>query len=105
MDKQINEQIDRYIALLNSITEKIGDTDSAAVIFQEVLRDKRSLKRAEKRVINGNAEPTENQIQYLKKLGAVIPEGINRQRASDLIDETQRMRAQMRTALQNPITI
>lgn len=105
MDEKTNQQIDKYIDLLNSITEKTGDNESAAIIFQQILRDRRGFNGTEKKVVNGDAEPTENQIQYLKKLGAVIPEGINRQRASELIDETRKMRAQLRKAIQNPIRI
>ena len=41
---------------------------------------------------NADAEPTERQINYIKKLGGEIPEGLTRKGASLLIDELKNLK-------------
>ena len=91
--------------LLEKIRERTNnDTDSIAIL-REIREDERRQQMQEKKVINGNLPATENQINYLKRLGMTeIPEDLNRDQASQMIDELKE-KASYKKVLKAPIRI
>ena len=86
----IEEQktIDYYADLLEKIKERVGDGADSLAILAEIRKDFRSEQIQQKKVINEDLPATDNQMRYLKYLGVEIPEaGLNRQQASQLIDD------------------
>jgi hypothetical protein len=105
MNEDIDEKVGRYAQLLECAAKKTRDTASAIAVFQEVLKDEREESHYAKQVFNGDAEPTDSQIEYLKRLGATIPDKLTRQKASELIDDTKKMRAQLIKAIERPVRV
>jgi len=82
------------------------DNTIALAVFHEVMKDIRSENRSpQKKVHNSDSPATDKQIEYLKKLGVHIPEQVTRQQASDLIDQAQQWKSDVKQALKNPIKI
>jgi hypothetical protein len=86
MEYKIYEIIDGYLGLLQAIEMRTHDRQMAVLLLPEIAKDLRMGQMRETRNLNGDTPATENQIGYLKRLGAVIPAGITRQQASELID-------------------
>ena len=102
----IEEQttIDRYVDLLEKIKGRVGNEANSLAILAEIRKDQRMQQIQQKTVINSNMPATENQIGYLKRLGAEIPEGLTRQEASKLIDN-RKEQIGMQKAMEQPIRI
>lgn len=94
---EIQDRLDTYLELLEMIEEKTHDRHTAAAVLTEVAKDMRADQMRQERSANRNGPATENQIGYLKRLGATIPEGLTVQQASELID---RMKAQKEEAVE-----
>ncbi|GAJ11838.1 unnamed protein product, partial [marine sediment metagenome] len=91
MDENTQTRIDEYVSLLNRLKEQVGN-ENALAILQEVKKDERANQIHKERSFSNDLPATENQIAYLRKLGAVIPEGLGRQEASQLIDNAKAAR-------------
>ena len=87
--------VEQYLTLLGKIKARTGDDRTALTILQEVSKDMRMAQVREERE-NGyghgsnqsdDAEATERQCAYLRRLGVEIPEGLTKKEASALIDE------------------
>lgn len=80
------EGLDYLIRLRNNVVElcrKCHDLTTASLL---------NKNRGEAKVSddNADAEPTERQLNYIKKLGGNPPEGLTRKEASLLIDELKK---------------
>ena len=91
MQMEIQERLDTYLSLLEAIEQRTHDRQIAVAVLAEVAKDIRMGQMRQGRRSNGDGPATENQIGYLKKLGAAIPEGLTVRQASELID---RMKAE-----------
>jgi len=90
MDDKIQEKLSSYLEILKQISKNTGDERTAVSLLQEIMKDLRMEQIRQERGFNGangDALATEKQISYLKSFGAVIPEGLTRQQASQLIDQ------------------
>ena len=96
MEQEMKQQaVESYLKLCNDIKAKTGDERTAMAILQEVNKDVRMAQiRAERENGNGNGNGNSDnqpasprQKSYLKRLGVEIPAGLNKKRASELIDE------------------
>jgi hypothetical protein len=106
MEIDIRNKVKNYIELIETIKEQTGDDAVALAIFHEVMNDSRSeYSSPKKKVYNSDSPATDKQIEYLKKLGAHIPEQVTRQQASDLIDQAQQWKSDIKQTLKNPIRI
>ena len=94
MDSIIEQKLESYLELLDEIKQRIGDDDIATALLGEIAKDLRMEQIQQERSFNGSAPATEAQIGYLKRLGAVIPDGLTRSQASKLIDSAKAMRNQ-----------
>lgn len=94
MDSIIEQKLEGYLELLDEIKQRIGDDDIAMTLLSEIAKDLRMNEIQQERSFNGNAPATEAQLAYLRRLGAVIPEGLTRSQASKLIDSTKALRNQ-----------
>ena len=106
MDVDISNKVRSYIELIETIKEQTGDDTIAVAIFHEVVKEMRTENKSfPKKVYNSDSPATDKQIEYLKKLGVHIPEQVTRQQASDLIDQAQQWKNEVKQALKNPIRI
>ena len=104
MQIETQTTIDRYVELLEKIRERTESSPDSLAILAEIRKDQRMQQIQQKTVMNSNMPATENQIGYLKKLGAKIPEGLTRQEASTLIDDRKEEIA-MQKAVEQPMRI
>ena len=91
--------------LLDEIKRGTEDEKTAAVILAEIAKDRRTNKTRQERSFNGNAPATEKQKAYLERLGAVIPEDLTRQQASELSDSTKASRQWSTRTIRAPVRI
>ena len=94
MEQEMKQQaVESYLKLYNDIKARTGDERTAMAILQEVNKDIRMAQiRAERESGNGKSNGDDQpasprQKNYLKRLGVEIPAGLNKKRASELIDE------------------
>ena len=99
IDNEIESKMSFYAELYGEAWERVSDNAAACLIVQQIGEDLRQAKinggrdSAVKRVINGDAEPTEKQLSLLKKLGVRTFPGMNRAEASEKIDEARQRKA------------
>lgn len=105
MNVIIQQKLNSYLALLEEIKEKTGDEETARVLLGEVAQDLRMEQIHEERSFNGNVPATDNQIGYLRRLGAEIPEGLTKKQASKLIEATLAGKKQGINIIEAPIRI
>ena len=105
MNSELKTTIDSYVDLLDKIRERTNSNTDAVAIMAEIRKDQRSQKMQEKKVLNGSLPATENQVNYLKKLGMTdMPETLNREQASQMIDDLKE-KTSYKKALKAPIRI
>lgn len=99
---EMQSNLDMYTKVFNQIKENVKDEQVAAVILQEVARDRRvQQNRAERQAEQEKLarEPaTPRQLEFLRNLGMTIPAGLTKQEASLLIDEGRAKRLAERLA-------
>lgn len=94
--------LDAYVMAFDEIKGVVKNDNVAAVILQEVARDRRAQQIRDERMMvrsgNGSVErpfreaqaknepATRKQLDFLKDLGVHAPAGLSRQAASELID-------------------
>jgi len=83
---EIQEQVNKYVSLLNGIKLTIQNESTAVAILQEIRKDARKHQSEQRRSANGNMSASEKQTQYLKSLRVEIPKGLTVRQASQLID-------------------
>ena len=105
MDVEMQQKLDSYLVLLKSIKERTEDEQTARVLLSEISKDLRMMQIQQEKNSNGNISATENQIGFLKRLGAEIPEGLTKQQASKLIDATLADRKHGIDAIETPMRI
>lgn len=88
----MHASIDEYIELFREVMDRAGDDSAAAVIVEQIGKDKRmaqihAFQRGNGGVVNGDDVPaTQKQLAYMKRLGLTIPDGLTKKEASDQID-------------------
>ena len=105
MDEYTQEKLDRYLELLDEVRQKTQDERTAVSLLQEISKDRRMEQMRGEASYNGDAPATEKQKAYLERLGAVIPEGLTRQQASELIDSTKASRQWSKRTIRAPVRI
>ena len=106
MDENTKQKLDSYLELFNEIFAKTRDDKVSMAILVEVAKDIRVEQMKEEKSVNGDLPATDRQKSFLEKLGAVIPqEGLTRKKASEIIKNTQKLRAGLQKAIQKPIKI
>ncbi len=91
---EMNERLEEYLGLFETVKARVGDEQVACEIVNQVGKDSRCEKlQGSQRSFggssgDGNETPATNkQIGYLKRLGVMVPEGVTKYQASELIDQ------------------
>lgn len=105
MEIETQDKLDTYVKLLESIEERTHDRKTAAAVLAEVAKDIRMDQMRQERSPNGGEPATENQIGYLKKLGAAIPEGLTVRQASELIDRVKAKKKETVPVVKVPVRV
>lgn len=87
MAYELDPVIEKYIEIYDKIRERTGHDGLALVIFQQVIRDMR--KKENTNTADSSGPATEKQINYLKRLGVLVPENLTKQRASKFIERAE----------------
>lgn len=100
MSNGTDGKVAEYLALLDEIRSKVGEELVAVEILREISKDRRMEQiRAERRGLvevshdaqsdngNGTMPATLRQKEYLLDLGIKIPQGLSKQKASELLEE------------------
>jgi len=87
MDQSIQAKLDKYLDLFEELKKKTKDQTAALTLLQEVSKDSRMEEIREEREANKSELATAKQINFMKKLGMGIPEGVTKREALTLIDE------------------
>ena len=100
--QSIDERVNHYVRLFETIRNRVGDDQLAAIILEQCGKDARvaQMRGVESRFDNGSASDeasaTPKQLAFLEKLQVKsIPQNLTRAQASKMIDEA---RAQARDA-------
>ena len=91
MEIYIQHKLNNYLNLLNEIKKVTEDTDTAQAMFREIAKDIRMERNPQNRQQGNGYLATPAQISYLKRLGAVVPRGLTKAQASQLIESTKMM--------------
>ena len=94
MRVETQDRLDTYLRLLEAIEERTHDRQFAVAVLAEVAKDMRMEQMRLEKSPTGDGPATENQIGYLKRLGAAIPEGLTLRQASALIDKMKAKRSE-----------
>jgi hypothetical protein len=106
MDDNTKQKLDGYLELFNEIFAKTRDDKVSMAILVEIAKDIRVEQMKEDKSFNGDLPATDKQKSFLEKLGAVIPqEGLTRKKASEIIENTKKLRASLQKAIKKPIEI
>lgn len=89
MEEYIQKKLNSYVQLFDDIKDAVGDDGVAKAVFGEVAKDVRIMKMQQERQAREDSPASPAQVKYLRNLGAVIPEGLTRIQASQLIDSTK----------------
>jgi len=105
MEIEIQDKLDMYLRLLEAIEERTHDRQTAAAVLAEVAKDIRMDQMRQERSPTGDGPATENQIGYLKRLGAAIPEGLTVRQASELIDRIKAKKKETVSVVKVPMRV
>lgn len=97
MDEIIKQKLHSYMQLFNEIETETGDAKTARALLAEIAKDMRIADMQRTRQPKNNMPATQSQVNYLKYLGATIPQGMTRAQASKLIDSTKTMKDEANT--------
>ena len=87
MDINTQKRLNRYLELLEEISEKTNEESTAVALLHEIAKDTRAEQmRNERQTRNGNGA-TSKQKRLMKQLGLDFPETISRKEASVMITE------------------
>ena len=91
MKMEMNERLEEYLDLFETVKARVGDEQVACEIINQVGKDGRceKMQGSRRSTVNasddGNEIPaTSKQIGYLKRLGVAVPEGVTKYQASEL---------------------
>lgn len=95
MKQEIEAKASEYIELLNYFETRVGSQEVAAHLVGQIGKDTRaamiSSERRNNLFVNGGRAKgppvTKDQINYMKDLGLVIPDGLTKKEASSMLDE------------------
>jgi hypothetical protein len=94
--QSIDERVDHYVRLFETIRSKVGDDELSAIILEQCGKDMRvaQMRESEQRSDNGSARgdssATPKQLAFLERLQVkYIPQNLTRAKASQMIDEAQ----------------
>ena len=86
-----------YLGVYQDLLQKVGDSEVACSIMQEVGKDSRvekmsksGLTQVKQNGTTSDAPASEKQIAFLEKLGVPFKVGITKSEASNLIDENNK---------------
>ena len=93
---EVESKFKEYLKLFEKVRDEVGSDEVAMAIVEQVGKDHRvtmmhgaKLNPETTSSGSGDTSATGKQIGFLKALGVEIPEGLTKQRASELIDEAQ----------------
>jgi len=87
MDAKIKNKLDAYLELLEEISEKTDDEQTAVALLQEISKDRRMERiKEEQGSKNGDQPATDKQKKFMTKLGIEFTDNITKKQASFLID-------------------
>lgn len=86
MDNEIKERLDGYLELLEEISKKTGDSNTALALLHEISKDRRIVQMKEEQRIK-NVPATDKQKTFMDDLGIKYPKNVSKQEASALIEE------------------
>lgn len=87
MDENIQEKLTSYLELLGEIKGKTEDERTAAVVLQELSKDRRMEEMRQEREEKNSVPATDKQNKFMTRLGIDYPKTVTKQEASQLIDE------------------
>jgi hypothetical protein len=94
--QSIDERVNHYVRLFETIRSKVGDDQLSAIILEQCGKDARvaQMRGFDQRSDNGSARgdtsATPKQLAFLEKLQVkYIPQNLSRAKASQMIDEAQ----------------
>ena len=87
MEITMQRQVETILELFDAIRQKVSDQPTAAVLLQEICKDKRSAEIRQEREGRDDNSATDRQKRFMKELGIKFPKNITKQEASVLIDE------------------
>jgi len=94
--QSIDERVNHYVRLFETIRNRVGDDQLAAIILEQCGKDARvaQMRGVESRFDNGSASDeasaTPKQLAFLEKLQVKsIPQNLTRAQASKMIDEAR----------------
>ena len=82
-------EVEHYVNEFDNILEKLGtqQIEVAVAIMQEVAKDRRMQEIQRHGRANKSGPATQRQREYLESLGVVVPEGVTKRQASQMIDK------------------
>lgn len=93
---EAKQTMDEYVELFGEIRNKVDSEEAAAAVLNQIGKEMRMRQMFARRddarrvsLSNGDRPASEKQVEYLKRLGVTIPEGLTRKQASNLIDEAK----------------
>ena len=110
MISDIQSRISEYFQLITAIKEQFNDPAEVLAVLQEIRKDMRATEPQQQKSFNSDLPATEKQIAYLKTYGAITTKNIDlnsltKQQASQLIDQSKKLRAEMQKAFNKPLKI
>lgn len=94
----LKKEASEYVALLDDLRIRLGDTESALAVLDQIGKDRRVRMMATRDhgfVVgnglsnNGDEPATPKQLGLLRRLGINPPAGLTKKAASTLIDESR----------------
>ena len=72
MDQSIAAKVEKYLETFGEIRNKVADDRVALAILTETAKDRRMDEMREEREARNGEPATTRQLQFLKKLGAIL---------------------------------
>jgi esterase/lipase len=106
----IQSKVSEYSKLITAIKEQFDEPAEVLAVLQEICKDMRVAEMKQEKIYNSDLPATEKQIAYLKNYGAIVTKNVDidsltKQQASNLIGESEKIRAELQKAFKKPIKI
>ena len=86
-DVNMQQKLDSYLGLLDTIRVRTSDERTAGILLQEISKDIRMEQIKQEREAKNGEPATDKQKQFMKKLGVKFPDKVTKAEASVMIDE------------------
>ena len=87
MDNDTKQGLDSYLKLLDEISEKTDNEETALALLQEIAKDRRMEQIREENQAKVSEPATDSQKGYMTDLGIEFSEDVTKQEASALIKQ------------------